>query len=417
MGSERRPVARAHEHQQILLVNLVAVDEDATAHDVKQNVGEMVGVGERFGRPLQAVGGSHIFAENGRCRPDIGFKLLRQGRAVCLHEPVAQPDDIGAVLVNVGDDIPLPRFPWAQRQPRVDKVGAGLTLQVVFGRERPAAAEGRQLLGTEQVAVGRQTGLPDNGGHQRLAGFSAVGERRGHGIDAQPGGHIQLTAFVGVEQVALHLLQAGGDPVGQHILQTVQQHYPAGVAIVLQPARFDEAKTVAGAPDRAPRQIQVMVDLFKDEGTARKILIKMTFAPVEAGVALGEGFPEMGTTVSGHLQQRGAAHPVGVGHQLIFRLIGEEGRVGVGTTGSEAAVAGDEQPVVGAADQAHEKGRHLVHVCDAIEGLAVDLHILAPDRLVLNKQARVVEVNFVSKSHCNPGRGRPPFIWERTSPP
>ena len=57
VGNQQRTVAGADEVQQILLGDMAAADEDAAAHDVEGDIGEVVGGRQLVGRVLEAIGG------------------------------------------------------------------------------------------------------------------------------------------------------------------------------------------------------------------------------------------------------------------------------------------------------------------------------------------------------------------------
>jgi len=56
---------------------------------------------------------------------------------------------------------------------------------------------------------------------------------------------------------------------------------------------------------------------------------------------------------------------------FIVRRIWEQRQVGMAAAGGQRPGAGEEQPMIGIADQGHEKGAQAVVICDLVEILAV----------------------------------------------
>ena len=193
--------------------------------------------------------------------------------------------------------------------------------------------------------------------HRRLERFTrlgTVGQRGAEGKDAQPSFRLQFVSLVSMEQTAHVCLQPGICPVRQQILQAVQQINPAfSISIILQSAAFDETEAVAGTPDGAESQFQIMIDFFKNKLVAGNIFIQMAVAVVNARVAIGKWFPEMSTlalsTVEGarHEHNRLAPRQLTVRGDFVFRFVGEEGRIGIDAPGRQATGAGNEQPMIG----------------------------------------------------------------------
>jgi hypothetical protein len=84
---------------------------------------------------------------------------------------------------------------------------------------------------------------------------------------------------------------------------------------------------------------------------------------------------------------------VGALDQAVDRGVREQRRVGVDPPGGEPAVAGDEHPQVGGADDAHEEGRHRVDVADAVVALAAEGDGAALDRGVGRPVGAVAEAD------------------------
>jgi hypothetical protein len=95
-------------------------------------------------------------------------------------------------------------------------------------------------------------------------------------------------------------------------------------------------------------------------------------------------------------QHRPPACQFMMGADFIFRFVGEEGGVGVGSPGCQAAAAADKQPMIRTADNAHEEGGHLVVMGDAVIGLAKQLDISAAGLRVAHLNWGVAEVEGVS---------------------
>ena len=161
--------------------------------------------------------------------------------------------------------------------------------------------------------------------------------------------------------------------------------------MVLQPTALDKAEAVACSPRVAIGQLQIVVDLFEDELVAGNILVEMALASIETGVSVRERFPQLGAPISVDLEDGLGACPLAACGNLVVGLVGKEGGFCVDAAGRQPACAGDEKPVIGAADQAHEEGRHLVIVVNAVIGLAQHLYICAGRRLVTAVDRHVID--------------------------
>ncbi len=378
-GLEGGPAARRDIVAQAGRGDPVAAGKDAAAHDVKQGVGKVVGRARTVAGPLQAVGAG-----------DQGDELLRAPGDVLL-EPRRQPGPVASqradqrgqaamVLVHLGHDVPAALFSGGEVEPGVGQVGAAPAAHVGLLDDRLAALKGGHLARGEEAAGAVQPDLPRRGGPQRFARLGQVGQARAEGKDGQAGVRIELAPLVGVEEVAEQPLGLDGDAVGQDVLHAVDQGHRAAVArLVFQPGGLDKPVPVAGPPRVAVGQAQVVVGLFKDQLVAADVLVQAPVHPVQPGVARRERLPQAGPPAPGDQQDRLVPRVAAAGGDLVVGVVGEQRRIGAAPPAGEPAGAGDEQPVVRAADDRHEKGVHAVVISEAIVLLAEQRHVFAAD--------------------------------------
>ena len=97
------------------------------------------------------------------------------------------------------------------------------------------------------------------------------------------------------------------------------------------------------------------------------------------------------TAVSLHAYDRFTSGLFTVRGDLILRFVRKERRFGINASGRQPASAGYEQPVVGAADQAHEKRGHLFDMGDAVIVLAKSTNVAPFNRLCFPKNRRITD--------------------------
>ena len=90
-----------------LRLDPIVVDEDAAAHDVEDDVGEVVGCGQRLSRKLEAVRRGNQCGQLRGATRNIRFQLLRNALRV-VPQQIQQRGDLAVVLVHVGDQAPTP---------------------------------------------------------------------------------------------------------------------------------------------------------------------------------------------------------------------------------------------------------------------------------------------------------------------
>jgi hypothetical protein len=150
---EEGAMAAADEIDKVRFPDLVVVDEDAAAHDVEGDVGEMMRGRQRRTRALQPIRRSHQRGQLPRPAGDVVFQLRHQDGAIAA-QPVQQSGNPAVILVYVGDQAPASCDMTGQRQFGAEQVGAAAPLDIVFRGHRLASAEGVELLRGEQIGAG-----------------------------------------------------------------------------------------------------------------------------------------------------------------------------------------------------------------------------------------------------------------------
>ena len=146
MGGVDDPVAAGDKGDEIFRLDLVLVEEDAPAHAVEHDVGEVAGVGERAPARLQAIRAGDEVLQGGRAGLDVARDLGEQPGPVAT-QAAGEADDISAVLAYLGDQMPGLLGAGREREGGVDEVGAPLAARLGFERDA--------LAGTEAVELGR----------------------------------------------------------------------------------------------------------------------------------------------------------------------------------------------------------------------------------------------------------------------
>jgi hypothetical protein len=228
-------IGRLQEATEVVPVEGVAARGDATPLAVEQHVGEVPGGVELVGAGLQAIGGRH---QRHQPLAALGQFSSEGGQGIAGDQQAVGGDHRGRVLLDVGDQVELPDLSRGQRHPGTDDVGAALSADAQLGRDRPASTERLELSCGQQIPGVGQTGRPDGGREQRLAGLGGI-----DGIDdsrkmPRPVRGIHLAVLVTVGQRAELLLetpaQAGRHQV-QQAVEDVDGDRPA--AVVAQLAR------------------------------------------------------------------------------------------------------------------------------------------------------------------------------------
>ena len=120
-----------------------------------------------------------------------------------------------------------------------------------------------------------------------------------------------------------------------------------------------------------------MVDLLEDQLVAGHVLVEIALDGRVVRQVACKGLPARCRVAALHKQAGDRAGVDVVLGDFVVGVVREERRLGVDAAGRQPAGARDEEPVVGAADDAHEKGRHPVIVTDAVILFAKQVDILA----------------------------------------
>src|SRR5664280_422505 len=83
-------------------------------------------------------------------------------------------------------------------------------------------------------------------------------------------------------------------------------------------------------------------------------------------MTFGEWLPNLALALSLHDEDRFTAGDFGRVMDFIIGVVGEERQIGIAPSGCQGAIAGDKHPMIGAADDAHEKRPHPVVIGNLI---------------------------------------------------
>jgi hypothetical protein len=108
--------------------------------------------------------------------------------------------------------------------------------------------------------------------------------------------------------------------------------------------------------------LQVVIDFFKYHLIAIEILVQVPGSMVLSGLTYGEGFPKRRLPLARNMDQRLAPGYLGRFCDLVVRIVGKEGKVGILPTSGQPPVAGDKHPVVGVTNDTHEKRPQFIAV-------------------------------------------------------
>ena len=357
-------VAQAGEVEEVRGVHLMAEGEDAAAHDVEKGVGEMVGGGDLVAAELKAVGGGDQGAKAGGAGGEAGVEFAVDVDGIA--QAVGEFGDVDLGAVGVERDAPAAGLAGGEGEFALERVaGAGAAGAGGVGR-----AAGEEAV----VGVGRKGDAgfgpalgPHDGGEEGLHRDGAVDDAGGKGEDGEGSAGNGLGGFIGVGEAGVFVLEALGD-AGDHEIADAVEDADGGV-VAAQVFDFNEADQpvfIGGGPAAAEGDTEGGVDFLEPDTIAFETLVDVALDRVVAGAVGGERFPKNGL-VAAFAENGGAAAGVGGGVvDAVNGLVGEEGVVGVGAAGAERAVAGEEKPDVGAADDVHEEHRHAVDIRDAV---------------------------------------------------
>ena len=415
VGLRHGPVAPADERAEVGPPEAVPVVEDAPAHDVEQDVHAVARRGVGVGGGLLPVRGRHQEPEAAGAR--VHVLAHARGQGLWRGQRLVQRDHVGGVLLDLGHEVPRPRLARGQREVGVHEVGPAPRPHQGLWRQRPVPAEGLHLLGGQEHVGAVQPGVPDRRGEEGLGGLGAVHGDRAEGEDAQAGRE-RLVALVGVREHAPRVLERARDAVRHQVLHAVQHADADGPARgVDQLTRADESVGRAQAPRLHKGQPQALVGLLEAEAVAAEAFGEAAADAVDARVAVGERLPQHGSSGAVAVARglwrdqevRGAARLPLCAVNPVHGLVGKQRPLRLPTPRREGAQAGGEQPVVVRAHDGHEKRVHAVHVLDAVERHAADLHLAARHRRVVGVERRGADADARRRERL--ARGARGGLW------
>ena len=271
--------------------NVVAVDEDAAAQVVEEDVAHVVGRGEPIGGELQAIGGGHDLEEVPPPRRHVlPHRDEQPGRPL---EEGPEPHHLPLGPVHVGHHRPPVRAARGKRAARLEQVGAAAPPRLGRGTPGETGVEAGEPVGGEVHTWPRESVAPDGGGLEGLARLGAIDRLGRQRVEGERGAGHQLALLVGIEQAAEALLQGLLDVGRQDVEESVEDLDPGrGPAQVLQRALPDEPEAVARRPLVAECDPQILVGLLEDQPAAHQVLVEAPGDGVGEQVGVAEGVPE-----------------------------------------------------------------------------------------------------------------------------
>ena len=107
-----------------------------------------------------------------------------------------------------------------------------------------------------------------------------------------------------------------------------------------------------------------MVNFLENDFVPKNVLVQIPAGAVYSFVAMGKRFPNLLDIVPMYQKYGFTARYLGGLGNFIIGVIGKQRIIGIFSPGAQAAIAGNEHPVVGVADDAHKKGAERVAVRD-----------------------------------------------------
>jgi hypothetical protein len=219
-------VALAREGQQVVAVELRAVDEHPAAHDVEEHVGAVVRGGHRIAGALEAVGPGQQLVDAGRVVGARAGDLQRAARTG-LEAP-CQLEGLHLRIGRVDDQMPFPSG-LVQFGVELNQEGAAAAARERLGVQRLAAAEALDLMRRQQGARALgQAAVPGHQGVERFLGFGAIPDLRVQREEAESSAGRRLVPFVGVGQVAHRRCGACADAGRDQVEQAVEHAHAGG---------------------------------------------------------------------------------------------------------------------------------------------------------------------------------------------
>ena len=316
----------------------VAGGERAPAHDVEERVGEMVRRDDAVGRALQAVGRRHPPAQEAH----VGGEAVgdRGADRVRARDPLPQGHDGRMVEECVGDDEPFDRLPRRQHVRVVHEIAAEVAAHLRTGFRGALTAKLGDAPRRDQPHRPAVAARPGHRGPERLGRLRAVADRgveRGH---HQPLVAEEFMPHVGRRQVAVPLVRQLPHAGRQELVPAVEApHLHRLAADVLDRAPpHDPERLARGQPPPDP-QPERLVGLLEDDARAALVLVQMP------RTARGERrLPPRLPHRAVHAEQADDAAGLRQREQLVDRLVGKDGPVGIAAARRQRGIAAHEHP-------------------------------------------------------------------------
>ena len=246
-------------------------------------------------------------------------------------------------------------------------MGAALTARPGLRPQRPAVVKGRDLPLSGQPDVRVRAEAPDDARRQRLARLGQIGRRGAEPVHAQTGLRVDPGALVGVDEVAVLVLDLPSGPGRDDVVQTIEHlHGERALSRAAQLAAAHQTEAGARRPCRLEGQAETVVVLPEDDLVAQAALGDAASPPHRTPL---RGLP--GPPVRGRVARRPRAldHGQGAGrarhvHDLVLGQVREDRVVGVASSGGQCTGGGDERPEVAHTDEGHQERGHGIDVGD-----------------------------------------------------
>ena len=118
----------------------VLVGKDTAAHSIEHHVGKMVGAVQLVISDLQSIGAGNDFFQVHAVGSHVAFNGLSQALAI-FPQIFGQTDDGGAVLADLGYQIPGALLSRSQVEGSMDKISTTLPADFYLGQHFQAGAE------------------------------------------------------------------------------------------------------------------------------------------------------------------------------------------------------------------------------------------------------------------------------------
>ncbi len=170
---------------------------------------------------------------------------------------------------------------------------------------------------------------------------------------------------------------------------------------------FDEAEPVRRHPGIAERQLEVRVRLLEHHLVAALVLVDVAGHLVERPAVAAERLPQEPLSLPDDPQDGPGSGVIRIVVDPVFRVVRQECVVRVPSSCRESSVAGDEQPVIRAAHNAHEEGGHAIVVSDTVEPLCPEGNVFPSHVASGYADEGVADVHRrCTHGSISPGQGR-----------